>query len=398
MREPPLKYVNRIVRPSGEVQLYLRKRGLPSVRLKHPEGSAELQAEVDALVRSLSAPKPLAGTMKAALRQYELGPDFTGLAASTKYEYRLILKEFAQDMGDLPVSLFTPAYVKSLRDAWARRGHRAANNRLQLLKNVLEGPIIAGIIDDPFGRIAQVRRPSDAPEPHILWPIAVVDTVIGAAIEQRRYGLARAVAIARYAGPRREDVVKIPRNARMAGRFIFRSGKRKVLVDIPEDPELTRWLDETPDTQPLSNWQATRAAAKRRTLTTPTTLVYNMMGRLYSADGVGQELAKLVTGLHQGGRIDSDRYDFHGLRHTRGVELALAGCTDAEGAAQLGHASPASFAQYRRQADRIRLADNAAEKVIQLRAGGSANGARTKGATDGATEVQRPATLPGAGR
>lgn len=393
-----MKHVNRIVRPSGEVQLYLRKKGLPSVRLTHPEGSAELQSEVDALVRALSAPKPLAGTVKAALHQYELGPDFTGLAASTKYEYRLILKEFGQDLGDLPVTVMTPAYVKELRDAWAKRGHRAANVRLQLLKNALAGPIISGTIGDPFGRIAQVRRPANAPEPHILWPLVVVETVIRTAIAKRRYGLARAVAIARYAGPRREDVVRIGRNGRVGGRFIFRSGKRKVLVDILEDPELTRWLDETPEAQPLSSWQATRSAAKRRTLTTPTTLVYNMMGRPYSADGVAQELAKLVSTLHRDGCIDSDRYDFHGLRHTRGVELALAGCTDAEGAAQLGHASPSSFAQYRRQADRIRMADNAAEKVIQLRARDSANIAGTIGATDGATEVQRPANLPGARR
>ena len=167
-----MKYVNRIVRPSGEVQLYLRKKGLPAVRLTHPEGSAELQAEVDALIAALSSPRPRAGTLKAALREYQLGPDFTPLRNSTKYEYRLILKKIDQDLGELALTVFTPAYVKALRDAWASRGHRAANIRLQLLKNVLEGPIIAGTIDDPFGRIAQVRRPADAPraEPHLARP------------------------------------------------------------------------------------------------------------------------------------------------------------------------------------------------------------------------------------
>ncbi|WP_331086176.1 hypothetical protein [Phenylobacterium sp.] len=67
------------------------------------------------------------------------------------------------------------------------------------------------------------------------------------------------------------------------------------------------------------------------------------------------------------GKLDSDRYDLHGLRHTRGVELALAGCSDAEGAAMMGHRSPSSFVQYRRQADRIRLSDAAAARVARLR-------------------------------
>ena len=397
-----MKYVNRVVRPSGEVQLYLRKKGLPAIRLTHPEGSAELRAEVNALVGAMSAPKPLAGTLKAALREYELGPDFTPLRDSTKYEYRLILKEFGQDLGDLPLTIMTPAYVKALRDAWAGRGHRAANIRLQVLKNVLNGPIIARTIADPFGRISQVRRPANAPEPHPIWPGPVFETVMAELIRTRRFGLARAVAIARYAGPRREDLTRIPRTARADGRLAFLSGKRRVPVNVREDPELTRWLDGTPETQPLSDWQATRSAAKRRTLTTPITLVYNRQGQPYSADGLAQELARVVAELQEAGRIDHARYDLHGLRHTRGVELALAGATDAEGAAQLGQVSPASFAQYRRQADRIRMADNASDKLGALRARQSAaaeaNSPGTKSATEGATKVQRPASLPGADR
>ena len=63
------------------------------------------------------------------------------------------------------------------------------------------------------------------------------------------------------------------------------------------------------------------------------------------------------------GKVDTAAYDLHDLRHTRGVDLALAGVTDAEGAAMMGHASPSSFAQYRRQADRRRLPDAGAAKV-----------------------------------
>ena len=99
----------------------------------------------------------------------------------------------------------------------------------------------------------------------------------------------------------------------------------------------------------------------------PTTLVYNVAGRPYTEDGLALELRKLVARLHEAGALDSDRYDLHGLRHTRGVELALAGCSDAEGAAMMGHGGASSFMQYRRQADRVRLSDAASARVAKLR-------------------------------
>jgi hypothetical protein len=82
--------------------------------------------------------------------------------------------------------------------------------------------------------------------------------------------------------------------------------------------------------------------------------------------GLALELRKLIAKLHAAGLIDSDCYDLHGLRHARGVELALAGCSDAEGAAMMGHGGPSSFVQHRRQADRIRLSDAAAARVARL--------------------------------
>ncbi len=92
-----------------------------------------------------------------------------------------------------------------------------------------------------------------------------------------------------------------------------------------------------------------------------------MAGRPYTEDGLALELRKLVAKLHGAGRLDSHRYDLHGLRHTRGVELALAGCSDAEGAAMMGHGGRSSFMQYRRQADRVRLSDTASARVAKLR-------------------------------
>ena len=364
-----MKHVQRVERPNGTVDLYLRKRGLPSIRLKSPEGSAELELEVRALIAAHEPVKAVAGTLAQAIRNYEIeSADFQILADRTKYEYRLIMYELSDGQGHLPISSFTPAFIQRLRNSWAKTGHRAANMRLQILRNVVRPALIDnGVETDPFSLIADVRRPRTLGEPHTLWPADVVRTVIEKAIEQRRFGLARAVVIARYAGARRGDLVTIPRTARQDGHFRFVSGKRRILVDAPEDPELTRWLDATPAMQPPSPWQAAQDRRNGITRLPAPTLVYNRSGDRYTEDGLGQELRKLINALQKAAAIPAEKYDFHGLRHTRGVEIATAGCTDAQGAAMLGHGSPSSFSTYRRQADRIRMSNDGQAKITALR-------------------------------
>jgi integrase len=353
--EAQMKYVNRIEGKDGTVRLYFRKAGMPSVPLKSPmppsgeEIGSALEAEVRAILAS-AAPKAQPSTLRAYLRKYELASaDFAGLADSTKYIYRLLLKEMEEDFGSLHVSTFKAAYLLKLRETWAPRGHRAANLRMQVLKNALWPAVVEGKLGDgdPFALIPQVRRPRDAEEPHLIWPEAIVLAVIKGAIEEGRYGVARAVAIGRYVGARREDITRFTKSVRRGGRFAFLSGKKRVPVDMEEDAALTTVLAGTPS-QGLY-------------------LVYNLEGLPYTPNGLYQAVSDLVGRLYKAKKIDSDRYDLHGLRHTFGVEAALAGCTDAEGAARMGHGSPHSFATYRRQADRIRLSKNAEAKIRALR-------------------------------
>src|SRR5690349_2376419 len=83
--------------------------------------------------------------------------------------------------------------------------------------------------------------------------------------------------------------------------------------------------------------QAHRQRATGVTRLPPTTLAFTISNGSDTEDGLGQELAKLVKNLKLRGAIESDLYDLHGLRHTFGVEAALAGLTDAQGAARMGH-------------------------------------------------------------
>jgi integrase len=370
-----VKYLKKVTGPNGEVYLYLRKKGLPLIPLKSPlppeggEKGSALEAEIKGLVQAYAAPKAKKGTLGEALRVYETeDPNFLNNAESTKALYRIFLGEFTEDMADLQISAFTPAFILELRNEWARQGYRAANLRLQVLKNVIKPALIAdGAQMDPFSLIDGVRRPADLKEPHIIWPEHDVTTVIQAAIEDRSFGLARAVAIGRYVGARRGDLVRLHETARQRGQFRFLSGKKKVPVDMPEDPMLTRWLDATPKSQPQSKWQAHVERKTGVVKLPPRTLVFNTRNSRYTESGLGQALADLVARLAEEGRIESGDYDFHGLRHTRGVEAALAGCTDAQGAALMGHGSPSSFAQYRRQADRLRMSRDGQALILAMR-------------------------------
>ena len=133
---------------------------------------------------------------------------------------------------------------------------------------LLRARIDGQLAGDPFDLVGEVSRPRHLAEPHAIWPESVVETVIEAAIVRRRSGIARAVAIARYVGARRGDLVTIARAARDGGRVRFLSGKRRVQVDVPEDPALAPWLTVTPETQPLTRWQQ-RARAKATVRTLP---------------------------------------------------------------------------------------------------------------------------------
>lgn len=123
--------------------------------------------------------------MAAAVRAYELdNPDFRGLAESTKSEYRLMLKEFEDNLGTLAITAFTPAFVDHLKSAWAKRGHRAADLRLQVLRNVLEPALVAGRLKQAlFPLIRQVRRPPEVKEPHLIWSDLTFEAVTEAALE-----------------------------------------------------------------------------------------------------------------------------------------------------------------------------------------------------------------------
>lgn len=350
-----ISFVQCIKRAGGRTDLYFRK-GEHRSKLASAEGTEELRAEVEAhlarIARLDAAQTPKPGTVGGMLRQYSRSADFLSLSAKTQKEYQRMGDELEADIGDVLLEEVRKSWVVELRDTWATLGHRAASNRIQVLKNALL-PAIEDerISDDPFSKIKKVKPPHDRGEPHPIWEDSEVEAVIALALKRRLPGLARAVALGRWAGFRRGTVCAIPLNARTQGyddhgvphrRLQWMTTKRKVLADKPEDARLTRLLAKTPD----------------RALT----IAYNDRNQSWKERSLNQALTRLLEALIKEGKMRPG-LTFHGLRHSRGVELALAGSSDGEIMSQLEHATDRAAKIYRRQADRRRMADAAQARV-----------------------------------
>ncbi len=371
-------HVQRIKRANGRVDLYFRKGGWREGPLKSADGTPELKAEVDAILAKLklageAAAKPKANTVGGTLTLYNRSPEFLCLAASTKYQLQYLIDELIEDCGSTLLNKVDRAWVLEMRAVWAGRGHRAANNRLQVLKNAL-APIIDDERDnridgDPFNKVKKVPRPHDQGEAHPIWTPAEVKAAIDGAIEREHPGLARAIALARYGGFRLGTVCAVPRHARLIApnrqgvperRLYWITEKRKVLCDKREDSRLTEILDRTPN----------------RALT----IAYNGNGDKWKERQLDQAFNRLMTALAKKGLVRSAvkangktycPLTMHGLRHTRGVELAKAGASDSVIMAQLEHATSRAAAEYRRQAERSELADlgqDMVDNVVEMEA------------------------------
>ncbi|WP_197071038.1 site-specific integrase [Brevundimonas sp. KM4] len=364
-----IRYVQR-VSGEGKTRLYFRKGDYREGPLSSDDGSEALALEVAAILRKLEAAakaarSPRPNTVGGMLAAYNRSAEFLALARLTQRGYQGYIDEMKVDIGDVLLSEVSQAFLRAFRDALAVRGHRAANMRMQLLKNAL-APAIDDQADmriqgDPFAKLAKVKRPHDAGEAHPIWTDEEVEAAIEEAIARKQPGLARAIALGRWGGFRRKTICALPLTARVFGhasnglaqvRLHWITEKKKVACDKREDPRLTALLDRTPD-----------AAA---------TIAYNADGHPFKERQLNQAINRLLLRLGTTGQVrtvtDSSGklacpLDIHGLRHARGTEIALAGGSDAEIMTQLEHATDRAAKIYRRQADRRRMADAAQDRI-----------------------------------
>ena len=280
------------------------------------------------------------------LDDYIASPDFRRLSTSTRKEYARVTGYLGDHIGYVAVDQLKRPLIRDLRARWALDGHRAATLRLQLLKNSCRSRIEDELLaPNLFTGLSRVKGRGHYPEPHPVWKPGEFAAVVQACSHMP--GLVRAIGLARYGGFRRDDLCRIPVSARVPDgvriRYRWRSGKSSIGIEHLEDPRLTELLDV-------------------RTSSIAPTIAYNRRGGDWQPRQLSQALARVLRRLEATGKIRSG-LTWHGLRHTRGVELAEAGCSDAIIMAQLGHTTDRSAQIYRRQASRRRLGDVGQELV-----------------------------------
>ena len=316
----------------------------------------------------------------SALDDYLASADFGALAATTRTEYERIADHLRQEIGGTQVAEIGLADIRRWRDIWSRAGYRAAGLRLQVLSNALKPFVADGVLPPGlFVRQLRVRRPHDRPEPNRAWTDEEVRVVINECVDRTLVGLARAVALGRYAGLRRQTLLTISRSHRVIverpgeapeRRIRILSAKGKVKLDIPEDPLLTQCLDE-------------------ETCDCGENLVFNARGQPYTKRAINQALTRVVDSLVARREVGPG-LTLHGLRHARGVELAHSGSSDAHLMAQLGHTDEQSARVYRRQAMSSRLADESQRQVDEYRLRRAAAVKRTSKRPPGADTLPLP--------
>jgi len=360
-----VKYIQRIRRPDGRVDLYFRKGDLRRGPLVSGDNTLELKDEVDAILAQIAAAaaaaaKPTVGTVGGALEQYNRASEFTSLEASTKRDYQYKIDELKDHCGPVRLDQVTYTWLKALQDVWAERGYKACNDRVQILKNALGPHMKAGTIKDaPFSHLVKMSRPTNKPEPHPAWKDHEVEAAIELAIALDQPGLARGIALGRYGGFRLGGICRIPRHARTVGfdeedapqnRVLWQTPKAGVLCDKPEDARLTALLSRTPD----------------RALT----IAYNKYGQPWKEGSFDQALERLMERFQHDPKVRAD-LDTHGLRHARGIELAHAGATEFEIMTHLEHTTTYTARIYIRQASRAKGANSGQAKidnVVRMRA------------------------------
>lgn len=199
-----------------------------------------------------------------------------------------------------------------------------------------------------MGRAARIHdqqpgqgRPQDPPARAAVanksWLPDEVETILQAAQADGHVGLAKAIALAYYAAPRKTDVVALPSAARQNLDLVIEQSKTGRVLTVLQARRLRVVLD-LPDAE-------APAGVKMPTI------VRRKDGRPHTTDGLDTLFDRLKRRLVKEGKIRAN-LTFHGLRKSLAKKAADLGFRESDIAGALGNASAASARPYTVEAAR----------------------------------------------
>tara|TARA_Y100000588_G_scaffold30847_1_gene30098 strand:- start:34 stop:1065 length:1032 start_codon:yes stop_codon:yes gene_type:complete len=281
-------------------------------------------------------------SLRDLIIKYKKSPEFQKRSKNTQDGYLKDLNKLEAMFPDKRVKDITRAWIYELRDAYAERGHAAANNMVRHLRLVLGWALQRSWIDiNPAQGVSKV----EGGESHLPWP----DEIVAKFIEAAPVGepttkdmLVRAVMLGRYTGQRPGDILSMQWTDISDGEIRVIQAKTGQDIWIPLHQELNSYLHTLP---------------REYKGIVPMSIIHTKKGTQYNYNGFSTLFYREKKALKLGS------YVLHGLRHTAGVALAEVGCTEKEIMAITGHETSASVRVYIKKANQKRLARSAIHKL-----------------------------------
>jgi integrase len=271
-------------------------------------------------------------TIAALIASYKRVGDYPGLRATTKVGYNSRLAAIQNDHGHRSVAGLTNERVRKMLAPYANRPG-AAHSLLKMLRILIKHAIAINWLNaDPSvgikrAKLKEIRSWTDEEIAafEARWPTG--------SRERLAFGLHL------YTGQRRSDVHRMTWRDISSGRIAVVQQKTGKKLQIRIHPELQRALD----------------AAPRGHLT----ILNTAYGKPFSVDGFSGFMRDAIRAAE----LPEDCQP-HGLRKAAGRRLAEAGCSAKQIMAVLGHKTLAEAERYVRDADEIRLGDQAIAQQI----------------------------------
>jgi integrase len=322
-----VKGIHRYRHPqSGLWYCYHRKTGK---RIVNEWRTAAFYAEVAALDAAVKAAEPLPGSLGLLIKDYRTSPAWSPLKPKTRLSYERALTVLAP-LAEMPVKQIDRPFVFALRDkkVFPKHGRWMANYVVTVLGLLLAYAKDHGLVSaNPLAeKVKKVRAPkADAPQ-NRPWSGEECRAVLDAAPPHLRLP----IALAMFAGFRKEDVLTMTKAALKDGGIRVRTSKRGTEVMIPVHPALQSAIE--------AQDKALRARKGYDPVCEAVQISANSFGSAWTESGFNSSWSKLRNRLLAEGKV-APGLTFHGLRHTLGTRLKEAGASDQQIADILGQKS-----------------------------------------------------------
>jgi integrase len=363
LRKFPRYIYERKYRDGGPRLFFWRGKGHAWVRFDFVPGTPEFHEAYAAVLRNDALPgseniaaatriKAKSGSVRWLFEQYMASSAFTALGDSTRHVRRQILEHIMLEptkegsntvVGDVAWQALTSKAIRVLRDR-KRDTPAAANSRVIAIRRVFDQAIEEaeelGIIVNPA---TSVKLFGGSSEGFHTWTLQEVEQFEARHAPGTKARLALALLL--FTGVRRSDVVRLGRQMIRDGKFHFQEvkGRAKKVKNrsLPILPVLQQVIDATPVTN--------------------MTFLVSERGRAFSAASFGNWFRKRCNeaGLSQ--------CSAHGCRKAGATIAANNGATDRQLMAIFGWETVKQVSTYTKDADRIRLADEAMHLLVPAR-------------------------------